>query len=238
MPDAAAPSGRSASPTPAAPGVPPFAVRDCALASMATGKRAFDLRELRDNLVTIHPDSIYHHFWGAMLRPRFENPEYLNDFAEWAYHGLRDKTLAERLGVIDPAESGDLEALRRELLEIVEERIDSSQPGPWYGTDRPFHFLRSQIVVFDTRRRVAGPRELGDLIPKMSVSSVFYHFIDARRRLPTSVDDFRAWLGLFGTEHGALIERLGQVDPYFATLQGLRGELAQVFAAYFAEGGG
>jgi hypothetical protein len=32
----------------------PFAVRDCTLAAIATGRRAQNLRELRENLLTIY----------------------------------------------------------------------------------------------------------------------------------------------------------------------------------------
>ena len=69
----------------------PFAIKDCALVSIATGRRAQNLRELRDNIVTIHPGSIYYHFWGVLLRPSFDDPEYNNDFAVWVRHALNDE---------------------------------------------------------------------------------------------------------------------------------------------------
>ena len=74
----------------------PFVVRDCALAAIATGVTAETLRELRLTVRTIHPGSIYYHFWGGLLRPRFDDPEYHNDFAIWARTDLGDRILAER----------------------------------------------------------------------------------------------------------------------------------------------
>ena len=56
----------------------PFEIKDCALIALATGKRAQSIRELKDHLSTISEDSIFYHFWGGLLRPRFDNPDYHN----------------------------------------------------------------------------------------------------------------------------------------------------------------
>jgi hypothetical protein len=211
----------------------PFAIKDCALVAIATGKRAQNLRELRDSLTVIHSGSIYYHFWGGLLRPRFDDPEYNNDFAVWALHGLHDHPLAERLAVIDPTDYGDMEELRQELIDVVEERLDESEWVAWSKSDNQFHFIRSQIVVFDTNKRILGPEELVDAVAKMSVSSVFYHFIDARRRSDDRVDDFRAWLTGFGDTYSALYANLSAIDPYFISLTELRDRLTSMLAAYF-----
>ena len=59
----------------------PFVIKDCTLIAIATGEEAYNLRELHNQLKTIHPGCIYYHFWGGMLRPSFDEPEYQNDFA-------------------------------------------------------------------------------------------------------------------------------------------------------------
>ncbi len=137
----------------------PFAVKDCALISIGTGERAQNLRELRDRILTTQPGSIYHHFWGGLLRPSFDDPEYQNDFAAWAGRGLHDTRLAERLSLIDPSEFQDLEALRRELVEVVEERLEETEMVPWAKSDHQFYFVRSQIVVFDMSIRITNVEE-------------------------------------------------------------------------------
>ena len=210
----------------------PFAIQDCTLAAIATGKRAQNLRELRDNLLTIYPDSIYYHFWGGLLRPRFDDPEYHNDFAIWSKYALQDAVLAERLGVIDPSEFPDLEALRQELVEVVEERLDELHWVPWSKPDKQFYFVRSQIVVFDTHRRVERLEELAQAVPLMSLGSIFLHFIDARRRTPDRIDDFRAWiLGCFD-DYQDLCDSLAKLDPFFSGLRELHDELTRVFQPY------
>jgi len=209
-----------------------FAIKDCALAMIAEGRRAQTLRELRDALRDIHPGCIYHHFWGTLLRPQFSDREFNNDFATWCHHGLHDSAIAERLAVIDPADFADLEGLRQELIEVIDERLDETEMVLFARADQQFHFARSVIVVFDTHKRLSQPRELVEAVPQMSVGSIFYHFIDARRRDPVSVDDFRAWLMGLGPEYEGLCESVAEVDPYFESLFVIRQRLTEVFTQH------
>ncbi|MBW1989534.1 MAG: hypothetical protein JRI97_08305 [Deltaproteobacteria bacterium] len=212
-----------------------FTIQDCALAAIATGVEAQNLRELRDRLMSINRDSIYYHFWGGMLRPRFEDLEFRNDFAVWAHHGLHDPVLAERLGIIDPTDFPTLDELRDELLDTIEERLDETEIVPWAKPENRFHFIRSQIVVFDTHLTVRSPEELAKAVPHMSVGSVFLHFVDARRRTPKGTDDFRAWMeGCFPEGYEALHHDLANLDYFFYTLTELRQKLAEVFERHLA----
>jgi hypothetical protein len=149
----------------ASPVAEPFRVKDCALLTIATGRRAENLKELRDNLLTVSTDSIYNHFWGGLLQPRFEEREYNNDFAAWVCRSLHDAKLTERLAVIDPTEFSDLERLRQELVEVIEERLDESELLRLKRAEERFEFLCSQIVVFDTHRRIERPEALADVLP-------------------------------------------------------------------------
>ena len=214
----------------------PFAVKDCALIALATGKRSQNLRELSNNLREIPQASVYYHFWGGLLLPRFEEREYNNDFAAWARHALHDNTLAERLAVVDPSEHPDIEGLRHEVLDIVEQRLDEVGHVPWSKIDQQFEFLLSKMVVFDTKMRFNTPRELAGHVNQLPLGGFFYHFIDARRRPPEKVDDFSSWLAGFGGEYDALRGKLAAVDPYFTTLIQLRKRISDIFEDYF-EGG-
>jgi hypothetical protein len=212
-----------------------FAVHDCALAAIATGQRAYNLRELGDKSLSIHSDSIYYHFWGGLLRPRFDDPEYHNDFAIWSRYGLGDSVLAERLGIIDPTDFADLDSLRAQVVEVIEERLDESEQIPVSDPDKPFYFVRSQIVVFDTRSRIEHPQGLAGAVSMMSVGSIFFHFIDARRRTAGRADDFRAWLGTCFVGYEDLCATLAKLDPFFSGLTELRKQLTNVFRSYFQE---
>ena len=217
----------------AGPACEAFAVQDCALAAIATGRRAYNLRELRDKLSDIDSDSIYYHFWGGLLRPRFDDPEYHNDFAIWSHCALQDAVLAERLGIINPTDFQSIEQLREHVIEVIEERMDEREQVPAADPDNPFYFVRSQIVVFDTSSRITRAEELCHKIPAMSVGSVFYHFIDALRRSEQDKDDFSAWLqGCFGNDYAELCGALREIDPFFSGLRELRNRLTNVFLTY------
>ena len=211
----------------------PFAVKDCSLVALATGVKAQNLRELRDGVNNVPLSCLYYHFWGGSLRPSFDDPQFHNDFAIWSHYALHDDTLAERLAIVDPTQYDTLDGLRQDVLEIIEERLEEIERPAWVRSDQQFHFIRSQIVVFDTRSLIEQPEDLRAVAPNMSVGSVFYHFIDARRRDPFILDDFRSWLGGFGDTYSELCRRLASVDPYFQSLRELRVQLSEIFDSYF-----
>jgi len=210
-----------------------FSIKDCALVALATGKKARMLQEFRSHMAEIDAASIYHHFWGGLLLPRFEEREYNNDFAAWIRHGIHDAVLAERVAALAPTGFPDLEALRREIIELIDTRMDEMEYLMWARATGQFEFICSQIVVFDTGRRLGKPAELATSMPNLTTSSIFYHFIDARRRTSDYRDDFSDWLTGFGNEFGSLQEQLACIDPYFSSLSELREELALLFTAYF-----
>jgi hypothetical protein len=213
-----------------------FNIKDCALSAIATGVRAHNLRELRDHMLRIHPGSIYYHFWGGLLRPRFDEREFNNDFALWLHeaHGLHDETLAERLAVVDPSEYADIEQLRFQLIDIMSDRLDESEKLRLTHADKPFEFIRSQIVVFDTGFRISSPEDLARTARSMTPSSYFFHFIDSRRRTPGRGNDFCEWLSNYGPEYSRLCDKLREIDPYFISLAELKNSILATFDDYFS----
>lgn len=208
-------------------------IMDCALIAIATGIKAQNLRELRDHVQTIHPGCLYHHFWGNLLNPRFDDPEFQNDFAVWTSRHMHELKISEKLSMVDPSIYKNIEDLRKEVLEIIEERLYQSEYIPWAKPGEEFHFIRSQVVVFDTGKSYNDPRDLINIIPTMSIGSIFYHFIDSRRRTAEGKNDFSVWLTSFGDKYKGLISELDNVDPYFTTLNDLRQEINHVFTDYF-----
>jgi len=212
-----------------------FLIKDCALLTVATGKKARLLPELRRELAEIDTASIYHHFWGGLLQPRSDEREYNNDFAAWVRHGIHDAVLAERLSALSPTNFPDLESLRRELIEIVDTRLDEVEYLIWTRATQQFEFVSSQIVVFDTERKLRAPEELAATISELSIGSIYYHFVDARRRTADGRDDFSDWLDAFGDEYAPLQGQLAGIDPYFGTLSALRITLSRLLTSYFRE---
>jgi len=209
-----------------------FVVKDCALIPISTGLRASNLSEFKLALGSAPAECVYHHFWGALLQPRFDDPEFKNDFAVWVYRDLRDEVLAESLAIIDPVDYNDLEVLRTEIIDLIEQRIEQKEWLAWIPATRPFFFLRSQIIVFDTGKRADNVEELAALLPQFSPGSVYYHVIDARRRFPIGHDDFSTWLGGLGPEYEPLRRAVEEIDPYFGSLTDLRSHLCEAFNSF------
>ena len=208
----------------------PFALTDCALISVATGEKAHNLRELRDRLYWLTDTRImYYHFWDVLLRPHFVDPEYQNDFAAWAFRELHDQRLAERLSILNPTDYKRMDDLRQQVIETIEDHMDEDDFILQADVRHPFFFMRSQMVVFDTQVRISTPEQLSGAIVAMSLNSIFYHFIDARRRTPSGENDFSAYLRGCGPAHERLADEISAIDPYFNSLAELRDQLISVF---------
>jgi len=209
----------------------PFEVMDCALLTRMSGiAPAINLRELRDRLAVCGENVLFHHYCETTLRTTFDNPDYRNDFAVWAKLYLGDRVLAERLGILDPYSFPSMEELRAATLEVIDERLSELVMVPWARPGDEFFFMESTMVVFDTGVRITNPNRLGAFIRKMTNSSVYYHFLEARRRTPDGKDDFSAWLGKCGESYRPYADALSTIDYYFNSLGYLRREIARVLA--------
>lgn len=214
----------------------PFEIKDCTLISRMAGvDNAVNLRELRERLKTCPVECLFHHFSETHIRPSFDDPEYRNDFAIWAARNLRDQILAERLGIINPYAIGDLEELRTLVIDVVDERLAETELVPWSQSGEDFQFMRAVTVVFNTGLKMEEPGDLPEVIPQLSLSSIYYHFIEARRRTDNHVDDFTAWLRGFEEQPTELIACLAGIDFYFLTLYELKKRLIDATAAFRRE---
>ena len=201
----------------------PFEVKDCTIiARMGGVETAVNLRELRERVAACPVECLFHHFSETLIRPSFDDPEFRNDFAVWASRSLRDRVLAERLGVINPYSYEDYEAVREKVLDILDERLSELVYIPWVPAGEDFRFMRAVTVVFDTGSVLEKVDDLIEMLPSFSLSSIYYHFIEARRRTPDRLDDFTAWLEGFGEGTEEIVNALGSVDFYYLTLPELK----------------
>jgi hypothetical protein len=204
-----------------------FEVKDCTLLVRMSGlPPAVNLRELRDRIALCHPDVLYHHFCEPPLRSSFDYPDYRNDFAVWSKYHLGDEILAERLGIIDPYSCGSMEEIRASTIDILEERLSEVAIVPWVRKGHEFYFMQAITIVFDTGQRAAEPQALPPVIGRMSNGSIYFHFLEARRRLPERIDDFSAWLEGLEGDWSHYIKALRSIDFGFCSLTEIREELA------------
>ena len=204
----------------------PFNIKDCTLITRMAGiDTAMNLRELRERLKICPIESLFHHFCETVIRPTFDDPEFRNDFAIWAAHNLRDRILAERLGILNPYALDDFEQLRLQVLDIIDERLSQLVYFPWSPRGQEFQFMQAVTVVFETGIQLKSPEDLIRKLPQMSLSSIYYHFVEARRRTPDKTDDFTTWLMDYGNGIEPLLNSLQGIDFYFLTLAELKQKL-------------
>lgn len=206
----------------------PFVVCDCTLISSMEGlEPAINLRELLQRLRSCSIESLFHHYCETVLRPSFDDPDFPNDFAVWAGRVLRDRALGERLGAVNPYSFSDFEQLREATRDIIDERLSELNMIPWALPGQEFQFMRAITAVFDTGMTIKTPDDLPDMLPKLTLSSIYFHFVEAHRRVPDGRDDFSAWAAGFGKKYAPLVDALISIDFYFLTLPQLKRELVE-----------
>jgi hypothetical protein len=210
----------------------PFALYDCSLARLATGRRCTNLRELLEAVRSVPDAVLEHHLMRCALDDHFDLNEFPNDFARWAWDGLGDHALGEQLGLVDPYQRASMAQVRSELIDVLEGRLWQLDRVPWCRPGLELQLVESQLTAYDTGERLPTPAALAETVPRMSRRSLFYHVHEAWRRRKT--DDFSAWLE--GREADpTMVARFRAVDFYFLNLNQLREELVEIFRQYLPD---
>jgi hypothetical protein len=201
------------------------------------GVRAENERQLVQLLDEVSLDSIYYHTHGFLLRPRLRAGVYPNDFATWADVQVRDRILGERLAMVDPADFGTLQALRDELVAVVDEHLRRIGIVPQVVSGEPFEFIQSRIVEIPTGVEARTLQELRDALLEIDQSALYFHLVEARLRLGRDRNDFAAWLEQ-GLGLPELAARVQAVNPYAGSLEQARAGLIALLDEALAAGTG
>jgi trehalose synthase-fused probable maltokinase len=199
------------------------------------GLRAENERQLMELLEEVPLDSIYYHTHSFFLRHKFLAGAYPNDFANWAAVQVRDRTLGERLAMVDPGAFADLAALRDELVAVIDDHLRALPmvPGALFG--EPFEFLQSRLVEIPTGRTASTLQEFRDVMLQIDLTAIYYHLMEARMRLGRGQNDFAAWVER-GLGLPTLAIQVRAVDPYAHGLERTRARLVQLCDAALADG--
>jgi len=219
------------------PGEGPFAFVACLQLHEFLGVRAENERQLADLIDEVPLDSIYFHTHGFFLRHKFVAGTYPNDFATWVATQVRDRVLGERLAMVDPSGFTNLQALREDLVSVIDDHLRGLQIVPGIILGEPFEFIQSRLVEIPTGIQVRSLQEFRDALLTIDVSAIYFHLVEARLRLGRGQNDFAAWL-----EHGLglpeLANRFHAVDPYAGSLERTRSRLIQICDEALAAGVG
>jgi hypothetical protein len=213
----------------------PFVFVDYEGLVMPTGRRAANLREFLESLRAVPLDVIHHHLNHAALRHRFGAWDYPNDFAQWAATSLQDLALAEKLANLDPYAYGNLERARAEIVDLLEQHLEDLPMIPWARRGLEFHFASGLYLALPSEREAWSLKELRDALNDVALSSIFFHFHEARLRgEDDDSDDFSRWIeGQFGPHPVA--HALRGLDFYFFSLEDLRQRLVSIFDEHGSE---
>jgi hypothetical protein len=133
----------------------PFLFKECSELREILGEEAYDEKRLVELLETVPLDSIYFHTHSYFLRHSYVERVYPNDFAQWVAMEVRDHVLGERLAVVDPFEYGELDALRGQLISIIDDHLSRTPIVPRVMFGEPFYFNHPSP---DTHRGQDAPR--------------------------------------------------------------------------------
>ena len=191
------------------------------------GLRADDERELAEILEGVSLGSVHYHTHGHFLRHGFVGAPYPNDFATWAAIQVRDRVLGERLAMVSPLDFPTLEDLREEILTIIDDHLSHLSVVPRVIFGEPFDFMQSRIVEVPTGVMAKTLEEFRAGLSMIAASAIYFHTIEAPRRLAQPETDFAVWLRE-GLGLPKLAAAIGRVDLYAGSLERLRAELLRL----------
>jgi len=184
-------------------------------------QKAGNLSELLDALKVCPDESIFQHTFQTLREHHFIREGFSNDFAHWAFAACNEVGLAERLAGIDVREFTSIAALRQRLVDIVDAYLKQNPRARDRAAFEPFYFSASEVIVIPTPFAARDLVEFAEGIRHVSLTSIHFHFIDARLRLKLNTNDFSLWL-----EHelnlGRLADRINRIDIYTSTLHDVR----------------
>lgn len=191
---------------------------------MLTGKRAHTLGELLDLVRTCSGSSIFNHTFSAFRQLREARTPYNSDFAMWVYKSLGESALAEMIMAMDFREHFGVESLREKLVEIIG-GYRSFKPAAFLKrAEEPFYLHDVQRFVYLTDKFSYDLRSFREVLPTISHSSLYYHFIESRLETMLEADAFSNWIeNSLGLRD--LAARIKRIDIYAYTLEGMRAEI-------------
>ena len=184
-------------------------------------EKATSLQELLDAIRTCPDTSIFQHTFQTLEEHHYIREGFSNDFAHWAFSACNEVGLAERLSSIDVREFTSIPALRERLVHLIETYLQTNPRAATRIAMEPFYLMAADLVVIPTPYVARNLEEFADGMRKVSIHSIYYHFIDARLRIKLNTNDFSAWLDQ-ELEMRQAADRLNHIDIYTSTLEGVR----------------
>ena len=190
-------------------------------------EKAANLQELLEAIRTCNDACIFQHTFQTLEEHHFIREGFSNDFSHFAFSACNEVELAERLAALDVREFTSIAALRERLADIIEIYLERNPRAATRAAMEPFYLMAADVVVVPTPYVARNLQEFADGLHKVSVHSIYYHFIDARLRLKLNNNDFSVWLEE-ELDMGQAADRLNRIDIYTSTLGGVRRNILRI----------
>ena len=184
-------------------------------------EKATSLQELLEAIRTCPDASIFQHTFQTLEEHHYIREGFSNDFAHWAFAACNEVGLAERLSAIDVREFTSIPTLRERLIHLMDDYLQKNPRAATRIAMEPFYLMAADLVVIPTPYVARNLEEFAAGLRKVSIHSIYYHFIDARLRLKLNTNDFSIWLDQ-ELELRKAADRLNHIDIYTSTLEGVR----------------
>jgi len=202
----------------------PFRFTGCWELKEMVGRTARDEQQLLEAIEEIPLDSLSFHTHSFFIRHKYIAGPYPNDFATWAAIQVRDRVLGEKLGILDPYDFESLEALRSEIVNIIDEHLSQLQIVPRVVYGEPFHFMQSRIIEVPTGLEARSLAEFRETLAAVDASAVYYHNFEAILRLGRRMGDFAFWIEQ-QLDLPELAQKISRIDFYMISLESVRHQI-------------
>jgi len=196
-------------------------------------EKASSLQELLEALRTCSDACIFQHTFQTLEEHHFIREGFSNDFSHWAFSACNEVALAERLAALDVREFTSISALRERLVSMIESYLVRNPRAATRVATEPFYLMAVDLVVVPTPYVARTLEEFADGLRKVSIHSIYYHFIDARLRIKLNTNDFSVWLDQ-ELDLGAAADRINRIDIYTSTLEGVRRNILRIIEGEMA----
>ncbi len=192
-----------------------------------SGYKADNLKSLLVGLRGVPSSSIFYHLYHSMLRRHYTTTDYMNDFAQWVWGVLWQKTLGEKLASFDPLEFTMIREARARLIKIIEDYVGEGEYFQRVPEGEAFYFLCIKSFIYPTGIKAASLPELMQAVEQISPQSIFYHLIESRLRLRTPSNDISSWLKE-ELKLPALAGKISTLSPYEYNLEAIRAKIVHL----------
>lgn len=194
------------------------------------GRRARSVGDLLDGMRSVPPASVYYHTHRFLQQHHYLSPEPPNDFAYWVTNILNLDSLGEALASVDIVSYKHVEDIRRALVSVVEKYITTEGHTSVAPPGEEFHFMACKTFVLPSQYEAHSLKEFAEILPKVTIDSLYFHVFEAPLRLKRDENDFSAWFTQIGNPE--LAKEVAAFDPYTVTLERLRNRLITTVNKY------